>query len=345
MQLSDRPSLERWRSADWVAKIPVDDRTVGGILNDEVQIAFRGDGPMSTRELVPLTTGAHELLYGSNRESAHRVIRGMLGALDAAKGAVNLRGMSLSTDEASFATNLLLSNTEAGFFPDSVGANDPAGFEASMVSLIPSVKAAKAQNTSWMDFGPRVSGLLRDVIEHGADAGGDAATEVALTALHELQHSITPPNPNTIDAQHVWLEEGAAETLAWWPGRAAAMRERMGVPLHAGEAIDPWSVPPGTTASIEYAARHRAVQSLLALAGINPTRDDGSPDDAAFDRAQQLLQGDPIERVPRALARAITREHHLDDGQVDTIAGLIEGVDGSPDAVDSLAKTLGIDPE
>ena len=55
---------------DWLDHEFIDDHTVGSILRDEVQIAFRGDGPMSKRELVPLTAGAHELLYGSQRDSA-----------------------------------------------------------------------------------------------------------------------------------------------------------------------------------------------------------------------------------------------------------------------------------
>jgi hypothetical protein len=235
-----------------------------------------------------------------------------------------------------------MSNVEAGFFPDSVAAADEPGFERSMVTLIPSVEVAKAQNTGWMDIGPRVSAKLLDVIHSGAAAGRDAASEVALTALHELQHSITPHDPNTIDERHVWLEEGIAETLAWWPGQAAALRTRMGVPPRAGEVIDPWSVPPDSVASTEYRNNHRAIQQLVGLAGIEPVRDDGTLDEAAFTKAQQLLQGDVVDRVPRALARAITRHHHLDRSNVDTIADLIVDTAGDPTAVDALASAIGI---
>lgn len=341
MQL-DRPILERWSSTPWVAATPVDDRTIGGILREDVQIAFEGDGPMSTRELVPLSAGATALLNGPHRDGARRALRGMLATLDGHEGAANLRGISMSSDQASFATNLLMSNVESGFYPDSVTANDPARLEQSMVSLIPSVRAAKAQNTGWMDLGPRVSDQLRRVMQGPGRATSDEATEVALTLLHELQHSISPHDPNTIEDRHVWLEEGIAETLAWWPGRAAALRERMGVPLRAGESIDPWSVPPDSVASTEYRKRHQAVQAMLGVAGIVPRREDGSIDETAHARAQQLLQGDAVDRVPRNIARAIVREHGIDRQLEPTVRELVEVVDGDPDAVDDLVAALGI---
>jgi hypothetical protein len=337
-----RPILQRWSTTPWVARTPVDDRTVGSILHEEVQVGFRGTGPMSKRELVPLSSGAHELLYGTHRDAAERVLRGVLATLDGHEGAVNLRGISLSTDQASFAANLLASNVEAGFFPDSVATGDVAGFEQSMVSLIPSVRVAKAQNTGWLDLGPRVSEKLRGVIEQDPRSTSDDASEVALTLLHELQHSVSPHDPATIEERHVWLEEGIAETLAWWPGEAAKLRERMGVPTRPGQPIDPWSVPADSVASGEYRNRHRVVQSLLGLAGVAPTSDDGTLDPAARDRAWQLLQGDVVQRVPRNLARAIADRHGLDDAASMWLTDRIVDLAGDPAAVDQLAAELGI---
>ncbi|MCB0877862.1 MAG: hypothetical protein KDC46_02630 [Thermoleophilia bacterium] len=339
MQL-DRPILNRWTHTPWVSKTPVDDRTVGGILDEEVQIGFEGDGPMSSRRLVPLSAGAHELLFGPHRDAARRLITGTLATLDGLEGAANLRGMSMSSDQASFATNLLMSNTEAGFYPDSVAASDPVQFERSMVSLIPSVRAAKAQNTGWLDLGPRVSAKLRGLVEHGAEAPREDATEVALTLLHELQHSITPHDPNTVRDSDVWLEEGVAETLAWWPGQAAALRERMGLPLRAGETIDPWSVPPDSVASTEYRNRHRSIQGLLGLAGVEPRTDDGTIDPGQHDRAMQLLQGDVIDRVPRNLSRAIVRHQHLDESLEPELRQRIVDVAGDPARVDELGAWI-----
>ncbi|MCW2926524.1 MAG: hypothetical protein JWM86_492 [Thermoleophilia bacterium] len=341
MQLS-RPILSIWRSTPWVAATPVDDRTIGGILRDEVQVEFRGTGRMSERELVPLTPAARELLHGPERVAAQRALRGVLATLDGREGASNLRGISLSSDQSSFAANLLMSNTEAGFVDDAVRAGDRAGFERAMVSLIPSVQVAKAQNTGWIDLGPRVSSMLRDVIGRGPDAGRDAANEVSLTLLHELQHSVTAPDPRTIDDRHVWLEEGIAETLAWWPGAAGAMRDRLGVPTRPGEVIDPFSAPPDSVASAEYRGRHRTVQGLLGLAGIEPYDRAGAIDPTASARATALLQGDGIERVPRNLSRAIIREHRLDPALEPTVRGLILDTAGDPSSVDALAELLGI---
>ncbi|MEO6866653.1 MAG: hypothetical protein ABI200_01375 [Gaiellales bacterium] len=337
-----RPILTTWRSTPWVAQVPVDDRTVKGILNEEVQIGLRGEGPMRERELVPLSAGARELLYGTHRAGAERLFRGVLSTLDGTEGVNNLRGFSLSTDQASFATNLLMSNVEAGFIEDAAARGDEAGFEASMKWIIPSAKVAKAQNTGWLDIGPRVSEKVRAVIEQGPQVRSDDATEVALTMLHELQHSVTPPDPNTIDDRHVWLEEGIAETLAWWPGQAAALRERIGAPGPAGEAIDPWSVPQDTVASQEYRNRHRTVQQLLGLAGVSPHNADGSINGSAHGRATQLLQVDEIERVPRNLARAITRQHSLEPSREPELREQILDVMGDPSALDTLRQQLGI---
>lgn len=336
---SVRPIHDVWSATPWVAATAVDDRTVGDVLRDEVQVAFRGDGPMSSRELVPITPAARELLHGPSRDSAERVLRGMLATLDGQEGAATLRGMSLATDPAAFATHLLLSNTEAGFFPDSVTSADQAGFERSMLRLAPSVRVAKAQNTGWLDLGPRTSAQLRGMLG-GGPVHDDEATEVALTLLHELQHSVSPHDPNRIEERHVWLEEGIAETLAWWPGQAAALRERMGVPARAGSSIDPWSVPADSVASVEYRQRHRAVQSLLGLAGISPRRADGTVDPSAHARARQLLQGDVVDRVPRNLARAIVAARRLDPALEPTVRELVEQVDGDPAAVDALAELL-----
>ena len=174
----------------------------------------------------------------------------------------------------------------------------------------------------------------------GPRIDGESADEVALTMLHELQHSVTPPNPNTIDDRHVWLEEGIAETLAWWPGQAGALRERMGVPSRAGEVVDPFTAPPGSVASDEYRERHRSVQRLLGLAGIEPVREDGAIDDAALTRARTILQGDEIEGVARNLSRAITRNLDLDPDDEPALRDLILDTHGSADAVSALAATL-----
>ncbi|MCW2955329.1 MAG: hypothetical protein JWO69_198 [Thermoleophilia bacterium] len=343
---SVRPILDQWRSTPWVAKTPIDDTPtdpgtpIGELLQRQVHIGITGDGPMGQRHLQPLTPAATEWMHGPHRTSVDRVLRGMLSTLDGTEGVNNLRGISLSTDQGAFATNLLMSNMEAGFFPDSVTANDPAGFERSMVQLIPSVKVAKAQNTGWLDFGPRVSDKVYDMAASGPRAATADDKEVALTTLHEFGHNVTPPDPNTISDKHVWLEEGIAETLAWWPGRAGAMLERMGTPLRAGDIVDPYSVAADSTASLEYRNRHRAVLGLLGLAGVSPYAEDGTIDVEAGTRAQQLLQGDEIERVPRNLARAIVAHQGVDDALTGAVQGLVEDVAGDPEAVTALSDLL-----
>jgi hypothetical protein len=109
-----------------------------------------------------------------------------------------------------------------------------------------------------------------------------------------------------------------------------------------GEVIDPFSVPPDSVASSEYRGRHRAVQGLLQLAGVDPQRDDGTIDPAAHARAMQLLQGDVVDRVPRNLARAIVREQRLDPSVEPALREAIVAIDGQSTALDDLVTAFGL---
>lgn len=337
-----RPILDTFLRTPWVANTPVDDTSVRELLPRQIHIAVRGDGPVSRRELVPITPAARELLHGRHRDAAERVLKGMLAPLDAQQGASNFRGLSLSTDVAGFATNLLASNIEAGFEPDSVTIRDKQQFERTFTNIGRAVVegGVKAQNTGWTDFGPRVSQQVLDLIARGEQAGRDTAAEVALTAAHELQHSHTAPLAPGAPRQLVWLEEGAAETLAWWPGVAAESMRRMGVPARRGEEPDPFVADPRSVASNEYRQRHRAVLGLLDLAGVQQRTETGTPSADAYRAATQLLQGVSIERVPRNLARAIARTHGLRAEDVPALADLIVESRGEPSAVEALRDVV-----
>jgi hypothetical protein len=346
-----RPILDTFQRTKWIADTPVGDPsrarpdsgppppTVGETLPQQIQIAVQGDGPISTRRLVPLTAPARELLHGTHRESADRVLRGMLAPLDAQLGASNFRGFSLATGDAGFATNMLMSNIESGYEPDSVAAGDRVGLHDSLGTMLSVTRGGKAQNTGWADFGPRVSAKVRALVEQGAGAGRDTAAEVALTALHELGHSHTPPGPN-VPNRVVWLEEGIAETLSWWPGAAAKSMERMGVPARPGYEPDPYTAAADSVASREYRDRHRSVLKLLDLAGVQQYDDNGAPNTAGLATATQLLQGDRVDRVPRNIARAIVRHNRLDPAKVPLIADLVAETAGKPAQVDLLAEMV-----
>ncbi len=334
-----RPILSAFQHTPWVASTPVDDSSVAAIVPRQVQVAIVGDGPFASRELRPLTPAARELLYGPHRDRAEQAIRGMISTLDAQVGASTLRGFSLATDQAGFATNLLMSTIEAGIFPDSVSSGDRRRFESDFTSLGRTVQVARAQNTGWLDFGPKPSSQLRSIIELGTRASRADAEEFGLVAAHELQHSVTPHNPTTIADRHVWVEEGIAETLAWWPGVVRGMLERMGAPVPLVDP-DPYMAAPGTTASAEYRARHRAVQALLGLAGITPYDEAGTPSTAAHRRAMEVLQGGDLTGAARRMAAAIGAHRRLPRDEVDAVASLIDGMSGTPGEVVALEQML-----
>lgn len=338
--MKTRPIINDFLRTPWVAATPVDDSTVRDLVPQQVQVAFEGGGPLSTRRLVPLTPAAHELLYGRDRDHASRVIRGMLATIDGREGVSNLRGMSLSTTPAGFATNMLMSNIESGWLSNTVRAGDRSGFERDFTKVAPDALEAKAQNTGWVDLGPRASSKVLDVIRYGAAAGRDAAEEAALTMAHELQHSITPPNPKGIDGRLAWLEEGAAETLAWWPGTASSIMGRMGVPVRDGHDPDPFTAAQGSTASDAYRRYHTGVLSLLGLAGIEMYDADGRANPAGRAIADRLLQADSIDRVPRDLARAIGRRHGLSSADEGALADLIVDSGGDRAAIAAISDLV-----
>ncbi|MCZ4496163.1 MAG: hypothetical protein JWM25_746, partial [Thermoleophilia bacterium] len=106
------------------------------------------------------------------------------------------------------------------------------------------------------------------------------------------------------------------------------------------DVVDPWSVPDENQASAAYRGRHQAIMGLLGLAGVAPTRDDGSTDPGALARARQLLQGEDLAQVPRNLARAIVRNLDVDPDLTDVVSDLVVDVQGDPKQVRALSELL-----
>lgn len=337
--MPQRPIMQKFSATPWIANEPVDGVPVKALIPQQVQVAFVGNG--AGKRPVPLTPAAHDLLYGSTRDNARQFFRGVVDSAVSTGSIDALRGMSLSTDLKGFTTNLMMSNIEAGYLPDTTGANGRSQFFGTFLGVAKAAQGARAQNTGWLDVGPKVSSKITGIINQGASGVAHSdLDEVAIVLTHELQHAATPPGPK-LKPHHVWLEEGVAETLAWWPGaaRSTLLNITATVPKSWRDP-DVFTAEPHTLPSAEYQAGHKSVQGLLGLAGIRPYRDDGSTDPASLSAARTVLQADHIERVPRNLARQMVKQHKLDPNLIDTLATKITAVNGRPEAVSSLEQWI-----
>ncbi len=334
--MQTRPVLSSFARTPWVAQEPLDHERVVDVMPRQVQVAFRANAS-GHAEPVPLTPAAHELLYGPNREAAMRFFSGVIDAASAAGG--TLRGMSLSDSDAGFATNAMASMIEAGYIPDSVRSGQRKQFLRDFQGVADATRGARAQNTGWMDLGPKVSQHALSLINHGSrGTSTDAQTELGLVVTHEIQHAVTPPGPDIRDT-HVWLEEGIAETLTWWPGAARDTMRRIGA-TRLDHDPDPFTVTPEMLPSNEYRMHHRRVVQLLGMAGIVASADDGSPTPDGLQRARTLLQSSHVSGVPRDLARAIARHQQIDTRHVPEIARRIEVLGATGDDARSVIEHL-----
>lgn len=322
--MQSRPLLASFARTPWVANEPLDHERVADVLPRQVQVAFRPDARGSLQP-VPLTPAAHDLLYGPSRDRAQRFFTGVIDAAHAVGAGDALRGMSLSDSDAGFATNAMASMIEAGYVPNSVQSGDRTRFLRDFQGIADATRGARAQNTGWMDIGPAVSAHALRLIRSGPQAvSRDDATELGLVLTHELQHTVTPPGP-AIHDHHVWLEEGTAEALTWWPGATRSTMQAIGAPVPAHDP-DPYTVPPKLLPSTEYRMHHRRVVELLGLAGVSPYTATEEVNPAGLASARRLLQSSHVSGVPRDLARAIAHHQGIDSRHVPEITQRISAL-------------------
>lgn len=334
-----RPIQQTFMNTPWIANEPVGATPVRDIVPKQVQVAFEGTGRMSERNLVPMTPAATDLLNGPHRDAAQQFFRGVLGQLDGLEGVTKLDGMSLSTDHNAFATNLMMSNIDNGFFRDTISTGQVKEFLGDFQMAADQVTGMRAQNSGWLDVGPRVSGQVMDLIKYGPRAGREAMDEAGLVLTHEIQHSITPIKPN-VDQKLLWLEEGSAEALAWWPGATKNLLNDAGVPTAPGYEISPHTAPRNIQASPKYRNYHTAVLKLLDLAGAPMFDAAGNISQDGTQKARQILQGENLEQVPKNLAHAIGNNQGMAPGDVDALTALIADSGGERTNIEAIQQLV-----
>jgi len=355
-----------------LAQVPLANSTVGDTVISQVRFAFAGKGPLAGRKLVPETAGAQQLLAGPSGAAVEQDLRGLLSIADrSGTGANHLRGISFSSSWDGWKANLVATQAENSVIGRSRSADDPKWLaEVNDVfadgDLGHQSKTGAYALKNWIDFAPQYSLMF---LQHAAGKSltslvpqfmklddlpppppnhsglseaqwGDVTTMVM---RHEFEHEITGPYvrtnqipahryhvPNDPDGPELsvfWTEEGTAQTLTQWPGQIDAAARKMGLPHDESQMDDPHF-----KALMPYPVYVHAVQSLLALADIDPRKA------GDFSRADSVLQRRDSADFPRSVAAAIAIAHHLNTPDRRWVEGQIRAM--QPDSIETVKSAV-----
>lgn len=328
-----RPVLHAMRTVPWIRSLELGGRPLHELVDEQVQIAFAGDGPLSQREFVPQTTAAARLLDGAEGAAFERVVRGMLSRLDGQEATGPVEGIALAANAAGYAANWSMAELEwegreVGNRILEISAETTDEDRATITEALninerdhaklddlPAGMLDIAVGHRWLTFGP---GASRELLA-AANGVSDARRASRLVGLvrHELEHRRTSLadraqwKPEAHDKSLIerkrlgwdvfgliddvnWIEEATANVLSRWPGELETT-------LRAAGIKEPFVPHP----PIAYEAATTALERLLELAGADHATD---PTGRAAD---VLLQQTPLPQAPAALARAIAGEHDL----------------------------------
>lgn len=315
--------------------------TVASELDRALRVGFVGDGPVSSRRIVPETTAAAQLLASPGGAAFERGIRSFVGVADAYKGRENIRTVTLYPDEHS---------VKAGDVVDLLSAMHADGVDTSPVSAharefvldqakdVPShVRFSAARNLDGhIAVMPDVAreylttlGLYRLQPGDGAVRApvalrDDLARESWRTMVHETHHSVTPQPNSPLEHESTSVMEEAVPSVLERT-QASAIAKRAGADMSLAqrpardtkdEAVDwpAWNrkhlpAPPSDLADKaegRYVDGPALVREALRLAGLDRRTREGRA------TAEELMQGAPAEDVPDRLAAAIVSRHGLD---------------------------------
>lgn len=255
----------------------------------DAQLRFRiiGNGPFLERQVVADSPIAQTVI---GRPEIQQAIKGILSAIDAAKGAKQLEGVTFAYDEAGFIANRAV-QAMAGKPASLANYRNAVGQATSHVLGYHAVRAG-----NWIHLGPEKS---KPFVEYFRGSTSPETIEglsrTIKTLRHEIAHIVTP---RTKDERPLrWMSEGIAETWARWPGGVDDTARRMGVPV-----IDDFHKVLDVE-NEKYPDQVRAMRGLLQLAGID------TADPKAIGRFEEVAQAVGVGKVPQLLAARIDERH------------------------------------
>ena len=191
---------------------------VGDAIDRNVRIRIDGAGPLTARELVPLTSTAKELL--ASQPGFEQAVRGVLYVVeDAAAGMgidpsdVRMNGIALAADEGGHGGNVFAANADDDpVFAGNFASADAAGRRDLTMALLRrsaqvGTETHATTSAGWLNLGPTASNALYGAAT-GTDMSDEARASAARTIAHEAIHLADHTRPSQ---ENAWLREALAE--------------------------------------------------------------------------------------------------------------------------------------
>jgi hypothetical protein len=330
------PAVEQARAVPWFMDLHVAGERVEDIIERTPRFRFEGDGPLSTRTIVPETQAARNALEGASAPKVEQALRGLLATFDAQSGVTNLESIGFSVDGASAAVNHVLGGMSWPEASLGVPTIDPAAgsrerrqVKAALVAQAKELDDADAQGSTWgvsyrsINVAPAVTRGIFNSLADPANANKEDVDYQSHVLVHEVAHRLSEPpleHPDFAAAEPDerqlarWskmqlLSEGSADLITHLPGFKNDAQQRMGLPVSPEEPF-----PSGYDMFID------TLTSVLHQAGLDPR--------APEHREQiiELLERDEMERVPDALATLIVQKQGIDWSRHHEIATAIGAI-------------------
>jgi hypothetical protein len=307
----------------WVSQIPVGGhRTFGEEFRGVVRLQVDGNGPLFARDVTLQSPASVALIHGRGQERAEQVVHGMLDLLSTREGFI--RGITLSTSQPGYRASALGYIVSQSITDGDLTASDKS-FIRSMLAFYASQLSEHTYawydpQSTWIYIGPDVSRTIRTFIVSPKRVKPKDGIFAAMVLRHEFEHSVTPWTTDAVD-RYRWIEEGTADTIATWPGAAAATARQFGLPYPKRYERLGYS-----RADAGYPEWVATLRLLLQAASIDVTDPKALPD------VQRLLQDGKLEAAPARIAARIAREQGLSPIRQRRLAAQILRIQGNPKA-------------
>jgi hypothetical protein len=288
-----------------VATIRIGSSTFGKLLTSQARFSIEGSGPMVNRSVTADTVPAHQMLSDASQEHTLVFIHGVQRLLDQRQGYI--RGISFSKSLDGFAANSLVIYVERGEIDGNMDRIVQFLFR---IARDPNTLAWYQFHSSWIVIGPELSRPLLKTLNDPTSTTPQQQLRIAYVLRHEIEHSVSSSDWSYDNWDQVarlrWMEESSSDTIARWPGVAAATAHELG--LRYPQAADTRSYDSFSTDKRGVSGYDDIVavmRGLLALAGLD------THSAADYRKAADLIQDGTVEHLPQRLAAAIVEHQHL----------------------------------
>jgi hypothetical protein len=307
----------------WVKQIPVGGHhTFGEEFRGVMRLQVDGDGPLFARDVTLQSPATVALVHGPGQDRAEHLVHGMLDLLSKREGFI--RGITLSTSRPGYRAAALAYVVSQVITDGDLTASDKALVKSLLAYYASELSehsyAWYDPRSTWVNIGPDVSRTIRTFVVSPKRVKARDGIFAAMVLRHEFEHTVTPGTTDDF-ARYQWLEEGTADTIATWPGAAAATARQFGLPYPKQYERRGYS-----RADAGYPEWVATLHLLLQGCSIDVT------DAKALPQVIRVLQGGKLVGTPARLAACVAREQGLSPDRQRQLTGQILRLQGDPTA-------------